>query len=99
PEALRGKRDLEMRTTVFDIRLFHDRKASFRAWSERVRATLEHYSRGIGFGPRGNDIRRVHRVGSLAEKVIGVLQAHEALGMLRSREDAGRVRDIDRRIA
>src|SRR3954452_14953452 len=57
------------------------------------------YPPDVGLRPGGDHARRVHGIASRAQQVVGPIERNEALGMPRGHENAGRIADVDRRIA
>src|SRR3954454_17334917 len=57
------------------------------------------YPPDVGLRPGGDHARRVHGIAPRAQQVVGPIERNEALGMPRRHEDAGRIADVDRRIA
>src|SRR5262245_39354898 len=64
----------------------HIRVRGLRLWLGQIE---------IALSPGGNDLGHVARIARAAEKMIGVRQRHEALGMFRSLEDAAGILDAD----
>ena len=61
---------------------------------DRHRVGLRHHVE-IALRPRGDHVRRIHRIARLLEQMIGAAERHEALRMLRGGEDRARVLDAD----